>query len=111
MTTEMRKHKKVEKKKTKKKQKPIKKKTKKNKSKDGGKKNNSNNENIEAGYDEPEIPELQDLEKEVLKYIIGQDEQVRQMITGIYKAMAFTTIKSNMLVIGHSGTGKTATIK
>lgn len=47
----------------------------------------------------------------MLKYIVGQDEQVRQIITAIYRALVFPTIKSNMLIIGNSGTGKTATIK
>ena len=57
------------------------------------------------------IPGLKELEKDVLKYIIGQDDQVRQIITGIYRTLAFPTIKSNILIIGNSGTGKTATIR
>lgn len=54
---------------------------------------------------------IKDLENSVLEYIIGQDEQVRQIISAIYRARVFSTIKSNVLVIGNSGTGKTATIK
>lgn len=40
-----------------------------------------------------------------------EEEQVRQIITAIYRAINFKTIKSNVLVIGNSGTGKTETIK
>lgn len=45
-----------------------------------------------------------------MQYIIGQDKQVRQILTAIYRAMQLKTIKSNVLIIGSSGTGKTATI-
>lgn len=58
-----------------------------------------------------EIPELQNLERYVLKTIIGQDDQVRKIITSIYKSLKFKKLKSNILIIGNSGTGKTETIK
>ena len=48
-----------------------------------------------------------EIEREVLKNIVGQDKQVRQIITAIYRARNFRSIKSNVLVIGKSGTGKT----
>ena len=57
------------------------------------------------------IPEIQNVEKTVLQSIIGQDKQVRQIITAIYRAINFKTIKSNVLIIGSSGTGKTETIR
>ena len=57
------------------------------------------------------LPDIKDLEKEVLKSIIGQDVAVRKIVTAIYRAMNFKTVKSNILVIGNSGTGKTETIK
>lgn len=57
------------------------------------------------------IPDIKQIERNVLQYIIGQDTQVRQIITSIYRAINFKTIKSNILVIGNSGTGKTETIK
>lgn len=60
---------------------------------------------------EEQIIGLNELENKVLQYIVGQDEQVRQIITAIYRARTFLTIKSNVLIIGKSGTGKTATIK
>ena len=57
------------------------------------------------------LPDIKDMEKEVLKSIIGQDVAVRKIITAIYRAINFKTVKSNILVIGNSGTGKTETIK
>ena len=57
------------------------------------------------------IPEIQNVEKTVLQSIIGQDKQVRQIITAIYRAINFKSIKSNVLIIGSSGTGKTETIR
>ena len=58
-----------------------------------------------------EIPKIQNVEKDVLQSIIGQDKQVRQIITAIYRAINFKSIKSNVLIIGSSGTGKTETVK
>ena len=58
-----------------------------------------------------EIPDLYNLERYVLRTIIGQDAQVRKIITSIYKSIRFKTLKSNILLIGSSGTGKTETIK
>lgn len=57
------------------------------------------------------LPDIKDMEKEVLKSIIGQDVAVRKIITAIYRAINFKTVKSNVLIIGNSGTGKTETIK
>lgn len=51
------------------------------------------------------------LKGKCLKILIGQDKQVRQIITAIYRARNFRSIKSNVLVIGKSGTGKTETVK
>ena len=57
------------------------------------------------------VPDIRTVERNVLQYIIGQDKQVRQIITSIYRAINFKSIKSNVLIIGNSGTGKTATIE
>lgn len=57
------------------------------------------------------LPEIKRLERDVLQCIIGQDKKVRQIITAIYRSKIFKTIKSNVLIIGNSGTGKTATIE
>lgn len=56
------------------------------------------------------LPHIKKVEDNVLKSIIGQDAQVRQIITSIYRAKTFSSIKSNVLIIGNSGTGKTATV-
>lgn len=57
------------------------------------------------------LPRIQDVEESVLTCIIGQNEPVRQIITAIYKAIVFKSIKTNLLIIGDSGTGKTETIR
>lgn len=57
------------------------------------------------------IPDIKVLEKGVLQSIIGQDSQVKEIITAIYRSIYFSTLKSNVLIIGNSGTGKTETIK
>ena len=51
------------------------------------------------------------VENRVKRYIIGQDRPVRHILTAMYKALMFKNIKSNILIIGNSGTGKTETIK
>ena len=57
------------------------------------------------------IPPIQNMERNVRQYIVGQDEVVRKIITAIYRAIYLKSIKSNILVIGKSGTGKTETLK
>lgn len=61
-------------------------------------------------FEEVKLPNIQYIEKCVLKYIVGQDEPVRQIITAIYKSLMFRQLKSNLLIVGHSGTGKTETL-
>lgn len=58
-----------------------------------------------------DFPNILKLEEEIKKCIIGQNEQVRKIITAIYRAKYFKRLKSNVLIIGSSGTGKTETIK
>ena len=50
-----------------------------------GQGNNQGNVNTRGGNNPKEIIGIKDLEKSVLEYIIGQDEQVRQIITAIYR--------------------------
>ena len=57
------------------------------------------------------IPDIKLLEQDVLKSIIGQDSQVKKIVTAIYRSIYFDTLKSNVLIIGNSGTGKTETIR
>ncbi len=56
------------------------------------------------------LPKIQVLEKHVLSYIIAQDNPVRSIITAVYRAKKLENIKSNILIIGKSGTGKTETL-
>lgn len=64
-----------------------------------------------GGSKKNKLPNIKTTERNVLQYIIGQDKQVRQIITAIYRAINFKTIKANVLIIGNSGTGKTETIR
>lgn len=80
-----------------------------------GKEFGSGNGRVKGNESDPKkrkrLPGIKNIERNVLQYIIGQDIQVRQIITAIYRAINFKTIKSNVLVIGSSGTGKTETIR
>lgn len=64
----------------------------------------------EAEHEEASIPSINSIEDEVLECIAGQDKQVRQIITAIYRTIEFENMKTNLLVIGNSGTGKTETV-
>ena len=68
-------------------------------------------EEMKKRLEEEEDLSITEIEDNVLEYIIGQNKQVRQIITSIYRGLHFKRIKSNTLIIGNSGTGKTATIK
>lgn len=57
------------------------------------------------------LPSIKSVERNVLQYIVGQDGPVRQIITAIYKSIVFSSLKSNLLIIGGSGTGKTETVR
>lgn len=57
------------------------------------------------------VPPIQCMEQNVQRYIVGKDEAVRKIITAIYRAIYLKSIKTNILVIGKSGTGKTETLK
>ena len=57
------------------------------------------------------LPNIETLEKEIKEIIIGQDVAVKKTITAIYRSIRFKSIKSNVLMIGNSGVGKTELIK
>ena len=67
-------------------------------------------EGHEEEHEEVNIPSIKSIETEVLECIVGQDKQVRQIITAIYRNIEFENMKTNLLVIGNSGTGKTETV-
>ena len=58
-----------------------------------------------------ELTSIGSIKDEILENIVGQDEPVQRILTAVYRALNFETIKTNMLIIGRSGTGKTETIK
>lgn len=53
------------------------------------------------------FPTIVETEKFILRTVKGQDEQVRSVVTAAYRSIKFDNIKSNVLIIGKSGTGKT----
>lgn len=57
------------------------------------------------------IPNIALLQQNVKKYIIGQDKAVDRIVLAIYRSLKIKTIKTNVLVIGKSGSGKTETMK
>ena len=72
-------------------------------------------ERFRKGVNQPKkhtgIPNIKTLQRNVLQCIVGQDEAVRRIITGVYRAIYLRTIKTNLLVIGKSGTGKNREFK
>lgn len=57
------------------------------------------------------IPNIAMLQKNIKKYIVGQDNAVDRIVLAIYRSLKIQTIKTNILVIGKSGSGKTETMK
>lgn len=57
------------------------------------------------------LPNMAILQSNIKKYIIGQDEAVNRVILGIYRSLKIKNIKTNMLIIGNSGSGKTESLK
>lgn len=57
------------------------------------------------------LPNLELLEKEVNKTVIGQEAVVKSICTKIYEGLCFPQLKSNILLVGKSGTGKTEIIR
>lgn len=57
------------------------------------------------------IPNMAVLQSKVKQYIIGQDEAVNRVILSIYRSLKIRNVKTNMLIIGKSGSGKTETMK
>ena len=55
-------------------------------------------------------PTVTETEKFIMETVKGQDKQVRQIVNAEYKASRYK-IKSNVLIVGKSGTGKTEILK
>lgn len=60
---------------------------------------------------ETKLPNLTQMEKQVKESVVGQDEAVKRVLLAIYRSLKIRTIKTNMLIIGASGSGKTETMK
>ena len=57
------------------------------------------------------LPKLTSLESWVNETVIGQEDVVRKICTKIYEILRFPQLKSNILLVGKSGTGKTEIIR
>ena len=57
-----------------------------------------------------QLPSRQALESFLRERIIGQDEFIRKILVAIYRRLMFG-LKTNIMVVGQSGSGKTETIK
>ena len=57
------------------------------------------------------LPTIRETENSILQVVKGQDEQVRSIVTAAYRSVMLKGIKSNVLVMGKTGTGKTEILK
>lgn len=55
-------------------------------------------------------PTITETERFILETVKGQDEQVRQIVNAEYKSINYG-IKSNVLIVGKSGTGKSEILR
>lgn len=64
-------------------------------------------ESEEVNFD---LPNIKDLYEKITKNILCQDEQIKKILTAIYKNILLDNpkLKSNILIYGPSGVGKTA---
>ena len=65
---------------------------------------------------EPEVviiklPDLEILEKGINETVIGQEKVVKSVCTKVYQGICFPQLKTNILLVGKSGTGKTEIIR
>ena len=56
------------------------------------------------------LPNITALYQDLQQYIIGQNEALKRVVLSIYRNVDFE-IKSNVLIIGQSGSGKTETLR
>lgn len=75
--------------------------------------NKKNSDNTNESNNVLDNMPIRDLIKEVKKTIISQDDAVEEIITQIYKNYLFNdpNMKSNIFIVGPTGTGKTEIIK
>lgn len=60
-----------------------------------------------------DIPPIDEVYENIKKNVLCQDNQIKTILTAIYKNLVFSdpSIKSNVLIYGPSGVGKTAILK
>ena len=73
--------------------------------------NSKNCKNVEKKDMLARLPKLTSLESWVNETVIGQENVVRSVCTKIYESLRFPQLKSNILLVGKSGTGKTEIIR
>ena len=57
------------------------------------------------------LPQLSEIEKKINATVIGQEDAVKSICTKVYQSLYFPNTKSNILVVGRSGTGKTEIVR
>lgn len=57
------------------------------------------------------LPKLSAIEEKVNATIIGQEDVVKSVCTRVYQSLHFSQLKSNILLVGKSGTGKTEIVR
>ena len=79
---------------------------------DGDKKTKSKDANRKNSKVIPkQLPNIKEVEENILQVVKGQDEQVRTIVTATYRALKLNNMKANVLIMGGSGTGKTEILK
>lgn len=63
------------------------------------------------GKTKKQLPRITDAEQYILQTVKGQNEQVRTVVTAAYRAIKLQNMKSIVLIIGKSGTGKTEILR
>lgn len=63
------------------------------------------------GKTKKQLPRITDTEQYILQTVKGQNEQVRTVVTAAYRAIKLQNMKSIVLIIGKSGTGKTEILR
>lgn len=63
------------------------------------------------GKTKKQLPRITDTEHYILQTVKGQNEQVRAVVTAAYRAIKLQNMKSIVLIIGKSGTGKTEILR
>lgn len=63
--------------------------------------------------EETKLPDIVSLQKEIMKHVFFQDEQIKKMLIAIYRHIFFEdpSLKANIFVYGPTGVGKTEILR